>query len=68
MTNPAFQRRHYQAIADAIKAERDSNGAVNGFSSALDSHRLADRLVSLFASDNPNFDRARFLKACGVEA
>ena len=27
-----------------------------------------DQTANIFAADNPNFDRARFLKACGVES
>ena len=29
---------------------------------------IATALASYFAADNPNFDRARFLAACNVEA
>jgi hypothetical protein len=28
---------------------------------------LADRLACIFAEDNPEFDRERFLRACGVD-
>jgi hypothetical protein len=29
---------------------------------------IAFDMCKIFANDNPNFDRARFLKACGVES
>ena len=28
---------------------------------------ISERLAVIFAADNPNFDRSRFLKACGLE-
>jgi hypothetical protein len=27
---------------------------------------MANRLATIFALDNPNFDRVRFIKACGL--
>ena len=27
---------------------------------------LAESMADIFAEDNPNFDRERFLKACGI--
>ena len=29
---------------------------------------LAEKISDVFAADNPRFDRAKFLKACGVES
>jgi hypothetical protein len=29
---------------------------------------FADRLANVLGNDNPKFDRAKFLKACGVES
>ena len=28
---------------------------------------IAEEMCSIFAADNPRFDRGRFLKACGIE-
>ena len=28
----------------------------------------AETMCNIFGNDNPNFDRAKFLKACGVES
>lgn len=54
MTKPIFQRRHYEAIARAINTHD-----LGGFA--------ASRFATIFAADNPKFDRSRFLKACGVD-
>lgn len=55
-----FQKRHYEALARAVRGFCDEMSLNQ--SARL---RLADRL--LFEDNNPRFDRARFLKACGVE-
>ena len=55
-------RKDYVAIAAAIKdaGERfNMDGAGN---------YLAHQLAALLARDNPRFDRARFLAACGVQS
>lgn len=58
---PTIQRRHYEAIARII-AEMDSSG---------DNHTVQVEVAKHFASElrytNPNFNRDRFLKACGVQ-
>lgn len=64
----AFSKRHYEAVARIIRAnlqdpasmfspEDYSNGGVQ---------MVAEDFAVLFHADNPRFDRARFLKACGV--
>jgi hypothetical protein len=62
---PAFTRRHYQQVAEALNEDRerfDVDGAVRfGIESA------AKALCDVFAADNPRFDRDRFLAAVGVE-
>jgi len=62
---PAFTRRHYVAVADAIEGVReglDEDGACRfGIEAA------ADALAALFAEDNERFDCRRFLAACGIE-
>jgi hypothetical protein len=58
------------AIAKVIKAEVDSVSTIKDtnskgiFLEALEG--VSDRLAELFKSENPKFDRARFLQACGV--
>ena len=58
-------RKDYEAIAQVISGNRceivDSEQDPQGF--AL--HGVAGELADYMASDNPNFDRSRFLKACG---
>jgi len=44
---PDFQRRHYKAIAKAIK---DSDNK----------EEIVINLIGLFSRDNPNFSRIRF--------
>jgi len=51
-------RKHYLAIADILEyrlCAKDNHP-----------HEIAKRLADYFATDNGNFDRARFLEACGV--
>lgn len=54
MTKPVFEHRHYKAIA-ALIAKED---AENGYGDVM---RIP--FANMFASDNPRFDRARFLAA-----
>lgn len=57
-------KKDYIAIARAISVSERPNT-----SETRDSiDELAKRLCSIFAADNPRFDRARFLKACGVQS
>jgi len=61
-------RKDYIAIAAAIHR---TGMAINigGKKSAEYAHRLlAIDIAATMAQDNPRFDRARFLKACGIEA
>ena len=58
-------KKDYEAIAAAIahtKMLADSNGY--GAYSTLE--EVAEQLAAVMAADNERFDRARFLKACGV--
>lgn len=65
---PNFTRKHYETLAQVIDAERHL------FVVGGDSHytrgpasleRLATHLADVFVADNPQFDRMRFLEACG---
>jgi hypothetical protein len=59
---PAFTRRHYVEIADAIEGiARFGDDA-----GRLGAESVAVGLAALFAEDNPRFDSARFMAACGV--
>lgn len=54
-------RKHFNAVAKVLEA---TDGVHDYSTKAFIAHSLAD----IFAQENPNFDRARFLKASGVEA
>ena len=56
-------RKHFEAIAWQINEHR-VHSEVPGVSMTLDI--LAHQLAHSFEGFNPNFDRARFLDACGV--
>ena len=62
----AMSRKHYVAVAQAVKDVRDiakDSPSVRNASEALD--LLARRLATVFQGDNGMFDRNRFLRACG---
>lgn len=61
-------KRDYVAVARIIRDARDDWGSPttrdDPVSTALG--QVASGLCSVFASDNPRFDRERFLAACGL--
>ena len=62
---PAFTQRHFERIADALDGARehyDAGGAIR-----FGVEVAAEALAAMFAEDNPRFDTARFMRACGVE-
>lgn len=71
----ALSRKHYTAIADTFKRHRatpdmfeQSSKAGREFYSAQNTTLkvVAEALADYFKLDNPNFDRGRFLRACGA--
>lgn len=59
-------RKDYSAVANIIKKEMDRcDGCDDGIVLAL--NRIVDEMCSVFKADNPNFDKDRFLSACGFE-
>lgn len=58
-------RKDFQLIADVLKPwiTRDGTPDVEDALCASIARDFSDKL----ASTNPNFNRARFLRACGVE-
>lgn len=54
-----FQHRHFAAIAAIICEGWPGDPARR--------KDVAQRFANNLADTNPNFDRARFLRACGVE-
>ena len=59
-------RKDYEAIAAAIKEVVDSNRWFKGNLGGIQA--TAKAMADVMAADNPRFDRARFLKACGVQS
>lgn len=57
-------RQDFQLIADVLKSFVDKCGSVHDWPTYDIAEKFADRLELT----NPNFDRARFLKACGVKS
>ena len=73
-----FQRQHYQAIAEVLRARtpkaksqyRDTNNVFEGDTGLhyREGFLLMRDLAVMFTNDNPRFDLARFEVACGHEA
>lgn len=62
-------RKDYVAIAAAIthaQAVMEASRCTETAASALGT--IAGTIADVMANDNPRFDRARFLKACGIAA
>jgi hypothetical protein len=59
MDNLRLQRRHYQFMAEVIRLawDKDDRG--------MPSETLAETFANALRGTNANFDRARFLAACG---
>lgn len=51
-------KKHFEAIARILSVQNDRDAA---------GHTARD-LARYFSTQNPAFDTARFLKACGVES
>lgn len=59
-----MSKKHYIAVAAILASHSEiaTYGAKFVHISATIAHELAD----YFAKDNPNFNRSRFLTACGI--
>lgn len=51
-----MSKKHYIAMAAAVREIAD----------VIERRRMAERVAAVCAADNPRFNRARFLAACGV--
>lgn len=60
-----MSRKNYVAVAAAIRDERENWNPGGEVQVAL--NYLAQSLAGVFAADNPNFDRERFLAAARKE-
>lgn len=58
-------KKNFEAVARIIKQNTVEDAAA-GFDEGYDAgvQIVASDLADYFASDNPNFDRSRFLEAC----
>lgn len=56
-------KKHYISIAKII-SERLNN--VKNLDAQLEAANIASRLATYLQAENPNFNRERFLSACGV--
>ena len=72
---PLFNKRHYEAIAEVISDPANTidltvNDSGDGNELSCCSKpsvvALIMRMERMFESDNPNFDRVRFIEACGL--
>lgn len=65
-------RKDYVAIAAAIKAARADIVSKEPEASRADmkdgASLAAEHIADVMKRDNPHFDRARFLAACGVQS
>ena len=57
-----FQKRHYEAIAQAVQSMQRHTASMNGGTLPWDTVR--DELADLFERNNSRFDRDRFMRAC----
>lgn len=65
-----MSRKDYIAVAEVVaqtRGEYQDAGITAGEGALVTGAmlRTAERLASMFKSDNPRFDRERFLAACG---
>ncbi len=66
----AMSRKHYREVAEIIKEQWDYSLTLEKSQgetvrAVLDS--VASNLATMFRIDNSNFDRDRFLTACGIK-
>jgi hypothetical protein len=72
-TLPVFQHRHFAAIAAVFAEDRRAQDLLGYPKYGEDArdwhwHDLVTSVAAMFERSNPRFDRARFLRACGVES
>lgn len=65
-------RKNFEAIAAIVKSNIPNAGTGTGYmfdenaaGQTYAAENIADELADYFATENPNFNRQRFLKACG---
>ena len=61
-------RKDYVAIAGALRYVLDVHNQAGNNETQSAIHDCVAGIANVMAQDNPRFDRARFLKACGVQS
>ena len=56
-------RKHYVAIAAAFNREVETCATKHGNTTH---YRLVNAIADVMAADNPRFNRAHFIAACGI--
>jgi len=59
-------KRHYERIARVIALRYAEAEAISDATRVALVAGIATDLAAIMAADNPRFDRARFLAACGI--
>ena len=57
-------KKHFEAIAEIMKTRLDN---ITDIAMQYGIEMVSDDLANYFEKQNPQFDRIRFLKACGVK-
>lgn len=63
----AMSRKHYREVADIIKSVHQDYGHPADSMTRLAMQALAGRMAVMFKGDNSNFDRQKFMEACGFD-
>ncbi|KKN69807.1 hypothetical protein LCGC14_0437530 [marine sediment metagenome] len=59
-------KKDYKAIAKAIYQNEESTPHLEDITDRLFHRSLVEDLADYFATDDPRFNRDKFLKACGL--
>jgi hypothetical protein len=59
-------RKDYVKFAEMVKTMKAKLKLLSNAHDVLDD--MAENMAIIFQDDNPNFNRARFLEACGVNS
>lgn len=68
----AMSRKHYESVAEILWANQPhpaDSCPVDCVPCTIQGqtvHNVANGLARVFSADNPRFDRARFMRACGI--
>lgn len=67
MNHPTMQRRHFELIASAVNDARERHERGYGDRWPLFGATVIESITDALELTNDNFDRERFLSACGVK-